>query len=78
MQSRKSPLSTCPYSSNFQMAQVSALPLPLVRPTTWHFDLILQLPAFPSAEDICHLFLAILKDVQVNKAITGLQGFSYQ
>ena len=52
--------------SNFRKTQVAAQPCPSVCPTTWPFDLILQLPAFASEKDNCLVFLAILKDVQDN------------
>ena len=60
------------------MAQVAAQPRPsLRRPTTWLFDLTLQLPAFLSAEDICLVFLVILEDTQSSRLISGLQDLSY-
>ena len=47
---------------NYRMAQVAAQFRPLMHPTTWCFDVTLQLPAFSSAEDFCLVFLTILKD----------------
>ena len=65
------------------MAQVAAQPRPRSRdesrPTTWRFDLTLQMPAFSSAQDVRLAFLAIFKDAHENRAINGLQDvcFSY-
>ena len=63
--------------SKFRKSQVAAQPRPSVHPTTWCFDLALQLPTFSAAEDVCLVFLAIRKDVQDNQAIPGSQDFSY-
>ena len=51
------------------MAQVAAQPRPFVCPTTWQFDLTLQLPAFSSAEDVHLVFLAIQENEQDNLCI---------
>ena len=59
------------------MAQVAAQPRIRVCPATERFDLTMQLPAFSPAEDICHAFLAIIKDAQENQVITALPDLCY-
>ena len=55
------------------MAQVAAHPRLRSCPTTWCFDLTLQMLAFSSAQDIRLAFLAIFNDAHENRAINGLQ-----
>ena len=55
---------------NFQMSHVAAQPGPHVSPTTWQswqFDLSLELPAFSTADNLCPVYLAFLKNAQDNR-----------